>query len=449
MSSPLEAKRFLLVTLGCFRNEVESDLIRSELASLGMDETQTLEAADIVVVNTCGFIAEACDEGIDTVLELDELTSGLAPRPPVLAVGCMAERYGAELMREMPEIDGVLGVCWQGRLAGAIGNLLAGGKHAGRHGAAAISSLTRTVDSSENATLYIRVADGCDRGCRFCTIPSIRGPYRSRPVDEITDEIRRLGGGAEREVILLAQDLSSYGKDLGRGVDLTALLRAVSELDEARWVRMLYLQPEGVSGELVREVGANERVCDYFDIPFQHASSPVLRRMGRPGDASNYLELIESIRRHIPDAAFRTTMMVGYPGETEEDFRALLEFVEEARFDWMGAFVFSCEEGTPAAALDGQVPSEVAVSRYNTLVELQEKVEESGISRFEGRRIEVVIDGDSELDGYDLVARSYREAPVVDGVIHLRRRPRGGPAVGDFAEAKITGREGLDLAGEA
>lgn len=448
MSSPLRGKRYFLVTLGCFRNEVESDLLRSELSSLGMAETRSLDGADIAVVNTCGFIAEACDEGIDTLLELDDLASGMRHGPPVLAVGCMAERYGQELMGEMPEIDGVLGVRWRDSLAAAVEKLIGGGTYEWRGGAPLTASAARTVDSSENATLLVRAADGCDRGCRFCAIPSIRGPYRSRPVGEVAGEVGELAAGTDREVVLLAQDLTSYGKDLGPGSDLPALLRAVSAVEGARWVRMLYLQPEGVTEPLIEEVASNSRVCDYFDIPFQHASRRVLARMGRPGGAEAYLELIESIRRAIPSAALRTTMMVGYPGETEEDFRELLVFVEEAGFDWMGAFVYSREEGTPAAALDGQVPDEVALSRYNTLVELQEKVEESGMSRFAGRRLEVVIDGESELDGYDLVARSYREAPVVDGVIHLRRRVNAAAAAGDFATAEITGREGLDLAGE-
>ncbi len=442
--------RYLIVTLGCFRNEVESDLIRGALEALGMEETSALEKADILVVNTCGFISEACDEGIDTILELDKVAGMLTARPPMLVVGCMAQRYGKALMREMPEIDALLGTDWPQGLAAAVSKLLGGRDRIRSRGAPSVSVLRREVDSSDNATLYVRVADGCDRGCLFCTIPSIRGPFWSMPPENVCEEIRRLAGEREREVVLLAQDLTSYGRDLGPGTDLPALVRRITVMPEVRWLRLLYLQPEGVTEELMDEVTGNPVVCDYFDVPFQHASAAVLRRMGRPGDACAHLELIRSVRRRSPEAGLRTTVMVGYPGETEEEFEELVSFLEEARFDWMGAFVFSPEEGTPAGRLPAPVPAEVAVSRYNRVLEVQERIEESGLSRFEGRIMEVVVDGDSELDGYDLVGRSFREAPVVDGVVHLKCRGArsGWVAQGRFGQALITGREGLDLAGE-
>lgn len=442
--------RYLIVTLGCFRNEVESDLIRGALEALGMDETSALERADIVVVNTCGFISEACDEGIDTILELDEEAGRLPDRPPILVVGCMAQRYGKNLIREMPEIDACLGTDWRHGLAASVSKLLEGRNCIRSRRAPGVTRLQREVDSSDNAILYVRVADGCDRGCLFCTIPSIRGPFSSVPPEKVCEEIRRLAGEREREVVLLAQDLASYGRDIGGGTDLPSLVRSITVMPEVRWLRLLYLQPEGVTEELLDEVTDNPVVCDYFDIPFQHASAAVLRRMGRPGGAREHLELIRSVRRRSPEAGLRTTVMVGYPGESEEEFEELVSFVEEARFDWMGAFVFSPEEGTPAGRLPARVPAEVAVSRYNRVLEVQERIEESGLSRFDGRIMEVVVDGDSELDGYDLVGRSYREAPVVDGVVHLRCRGARSEwaAQGQFGQALITGREGLDLAGE-
>lgn len=446
----MKTGRYLIVTLGCFRNEVESDLVRSAMASLGMAETQAVENADLLIVNTCGFISEACDESIDTILELADISSVLSIRPPMLVLGCMAQRYGSALTREMPEIDGILGSGWMNGLGEAVKRLLAGGKYASSPGSPSALRLERTVDSSENATLLVRIADGCDRACRFCTIPLIRGPYASRRPEAVCNEIKLLSAGREREVVLLAQDLTGYGSDCVPGAHLPGLIREIVEIPGVRWLRLLYLQPEGITDILLDEITGNSAVCDYFDIPFQHASGSLLRRMGRTGDAESHLELLRAIRERSPEASLRTTVMVGYPGETDAEFEELKDFIEQARFDWMGAFVFSAEDGAAAFALPGQVPFEIAVSRYNSIVEVQEKVEESALERFTGRMLEVVIDGFSELDGYELVGRSYREAPTVDGVIHLRRQTaRSNNAVpGEFHLAQITGNEGLDLAGE-
>jgi ribosomal protein S12 methylthiotransferase len=444
-SSPA-GRRYLLVTLGCFRNEVESDILRGELASMGMEETGRLDEADIVLVNTCGFIRDACDEGIDTVLELD--AAGVSPgrRPPVLLLGCMGQRYGPELAEVMPEVAGVLGADWREDLPVAVTAALSGKRYRAEPGPPPTAQPPRSVDSSEGATLLVRVADGCSRGCLFCTIPSIRGPYRSRHAPDIVEEVARLAGGRPRELILLAQDLTSYGLDLPGGSSLTALLRRLSGIEEVHWLRMLYLQPEGVTDELIEEVASNPKVCDYFDVPFQHASPGALRRMGRPGGSGENLELLGRIRRAMPGAALRTTLMVGYPGESDEEFDELLGFVREARFDWMGAFIFSPEEGTGAGVLPGAVPLEVAVSRYNTLVELQDLIEDECQGLQVGRMLEVIADGPSELDGYDLVGRSYREAPVVDGVVQVRTG--SGTPPGGFLTVTVTGREGLDLAAE-
>jgi ribosomal protein S12 methylthiotransferase len=446
----MKYNQFLIVTLGCFRNEVESDMLRTELVALGLEETRSLESADLVIINTCGFISEACDETIDTVLELDEAASRLPRRPPILAVGCMGQRYGVELMREMPELDGVLGVNWKTGLREAVGELMNGGRYGAAPPPPGGYDVERKIDSSQGATLFVRVSDGCGRRCRFCSIPSIRGEYRSRPIADIQDEIKRLSGGRDREVILLAQDLTGYGSDTGAENGLVDLIRCITAIPEVRWLRLLYLQPEGVTAELVEEVASNPGVCSYFDIPFQHASSTVLSRMGRPGDARSYLQLLESIRDRVPEAAIRTTVMVGYPGETEGEFTELIEFIETARFDWLGAFIFSAEEGTPAASMSGQVPNQVSLSRYNKVLGVQGTVEESITAAFPGRKLEVVVDGVAENELYDLVGRSYREAPEVDGAIYLRRSGGESRRVnpGDFTLASIVGWEGLDLVGE-
>lgn len=447
----LSGKQYFIVTLGCFRNEVESDMLRSALADLGMSETASLEAADAVLVNTCGFIREACEEGVDTILELDSLVSGSGKRPTMIVVGCMGERYGMGLLEAMPEVDNVLGVGWQAGLEKA---LLQGhaaetvsGSGTPRAGSVSLTGSGRTVDSSPGASMFVRVADGCDRACAFCTIPAIRGPYRSRPSSEVVDEIRRLSGGRQLEVILLAQDLSSYGIDLADRSRLPSLIDEVCSLDEVRWLRLLYLQPEGVDRALLDAIERNPKVCRYFDIPFQHASESVLERMGRPGDARSHAAIVESIRSRFPEAAVRTTVMVGYPGETEEEFAELERFVEDLRFDWMGAFRYSSEENTPAAGLGREVPDEVAAERYGRILDIQDFIEAERGAFFAGRELEVVVDGVSEEEGYDLVGRSYREAPVVDGVIYLRA-PGVTLSAGEFVRAVVTAQEGLDLVGE-
>lgn len=438
-----------MLTLGCFRNEVESDLLRDSLFGLGLAETP-LEGADIIVVNTCGFIEDAVNEGIDTILELDRLAAKLERRPPILVVGCMGQRYGEELLQEMPEISGVLGVDWVDNLRNALGTILSGERFQACSRTPSPVTALRCTDSSENSTMFVRIADGCSRSCRFCYIPFIRGAFKSRPPEEILEEIERLAGGKEREVVLLAQDLTSYGKDQTGGLTLASLARKVTEMDKVKWLRLLYMQPEGVTVELMEEITGNPKICDYFDIPFQHASPNVLNRMGRPGNAVGYLALIDSIRDRSPDAALRTTVMVGYPGESKRDFDLLLRFIDQVKFDWMGAFRFSAEAGTRAAGLRGNISYDTAQIRYDRVVALQGFIEEERVGSLIGRELEVLIDGVSEMEGYDFVGRSYREAPVVDGVIYLRKLTGtvNATAIGGFARARITGQEGLDLVGE-
>ncbi|MBK5092162.1 MAG: 30S ribosomal protein S12 methylthiotransferase RimO [Actinobacteria bacterium] len=429
---------------------MESDLLRSELAGLGLEQAADIDAAQVIIVNTCGFIREACEEGIDTVLEVDRLTRDRKPRPPVILLGCMGQRYGGELLENLPEVSGVLGVDWKDYLLEALAAVTEGKRFHRTSSVPEPCCTARNVDSSENATIFIRIADGCSRGCGFCTIPRIRGAYKSRSADDILDEVSRLTGGRDREIVLLAQDLTSYGTDTRSDTDLAGLLRMIAELEDVRWVRLLYLQPEGVTVELTDEIARNPKVCDYFDIPFQHASRDVLRRMGRPGDGKSYKRLISSIRKRSPGASLRTTLMVGYPGETEEDFEQLERFIMDIGFDWLGAFRFSPEPGTGAAELADQVPHDESVLRYYRILELQNSIEASRAARLIGSSTEVVIDGASQEEGYDFVGRSYREAPVIDGLLYLRRKTEIGrqATTGDFVNARITGLEGLDLVAE-
>ncbi|MBN1288298.1 MAG: 30S ribosomal protein S12 methylthiotransferase RimO [Actinobacteria bacterium] len=438
---------YCLITLGCFRNEVESDNFRSALRSWGHEEVGSVEEAEFIIVNSCGFISDACDEGIDTILKIDDIRNGMVRRAPIIVAGCMSQRYGTALMEEMPEICAVVGVDWGENLRDAVAAVTSGNKYAEEPGVPRMTSCARSIDSSDNATLLVRISDGCDGQCSFCTIPGIKGPHESREPHDIVNEVRKLSSSSEREVVLVGQDLTSYGKDLAGDVDLAGLLRMLSAVDNVHWIRLLYLQPQGLTGDLLEEMIANPKVCNYFDLPFQHASASVIKRMGRSGDAEAYLETVEKIRKMDPCAAVRTTIIVGFPGEGEDEFAELRGFVKEAGFDWLGVFCFRPEEGTKAAGFSGRVNDEEAVSRYNILLGIQEAVEYSKQELLIGEELEVVIEDRSDLSGYDFIGRSFREAPVVDGVIYLKHDESAEIGIGDFRVAVITGREGLDLAG--
>lgn len=442
-------KRYFLVTLGCHRNEVESDLIRSFLSKRGLIESRKIEDSDIVIVNTCGFIKEACDEAIDTILEIDEIRSSSSKKFPILVLGCMGERYRGGLLQAMPEISCVLGVDWPNELEPALSNLLTKKSYEQKKHSKGIKKLRREIDSSENATLFVRISDGCSNSCTFCTIPRIRGPYRSRNPRDICEEIERLAGGRKREVVLLAQDSTRYGSDLPGGWNLAKLTRRISQIENVHWLRLLYLQPDGVNEDLIDEIANNPKVCKYLDIPFQHASEKVLKRMGRRGCGKEYLELISLIRKKSPEVAIRTTIMVGFPGEQDEDFDSLLNFVKEARFDWLGLFIFSPEEGTPASKFKHKVTKEIAQMRYDKIAYVQEEISQEHAQDMMGRKLEITIDGGADIDYYDFVGRSYREAPEVDGLIYIERTKKGkGLMTGDFLMVEITGQEGLDLVGK-
>ncbi|MBN2167740.1 MAG: 30S ribosomal protein S12 methylthiotransferase RimO [Actinobacteria bacterium] len=438
---------FCLITLGCFRNEVESDNFRSALRSWGHEEVGSIEEADFIIVNSCGFISDACDEGIDTILKIDEITRSTEKHAPVIVAGCMSQRYGTSLMEEMPEISAVVGVDWLGPLKDAITSLESGSKYMQGPGVPRMTSCPRSVDSSDNATLLVRISDGCDGQCSFCTIPAIKGKHESRKPEDIVNEVREFSVKNKREVVLVGQDLTSYGKDLPGDINLTCLLRMISGIDNVHWIRLLYLQPGGLTEELLQEIMGNPKICNYFDLPFQHGEASVIKKMGRTGGAGVYLETIEKIRTMDPGSAVRTTVIVGFPGEGEEEFAELRAFVEKAGFDWLGVFCFCPEEGTKAAGYSGQVDHEEAVKRYNILLDIQEKAEFAKQESLIGRELEVVIDDRSDLNGYDFIGRSYREAPVVDGVIYLKYDEPAEAVIGEFRVAVITGREGLDLAG--
>ncbi len=409
--------RYWVETLGCPKNQVDSDKLVGTLAADGMSPAASPGEADVVVVNTCAFIDAARKESVDTILAL---AGAKAERARLVVTGCMAERYGDELAEALPEADLVAGF-------GVPVTLGA------RPDAARLDLLNLPRPPAAAPWAYVKVAEGCDRKCGFCAIPSFRGRQRSRPVESILEEVDALG---VQEVVLVAQDLASYGKDvegLGAGA-IVPLVEAVAE--RVARTRLLYLYPSDLTDALVNAIGATG--VPYFDLSLQHASRPLLRRMRRWGDGDRFLARIAAIRLRWPEAAFRSSFIVGYPGETEADHDELLRFLEEAQVDWCGFFAYSEEAGTYAAGLDGAVPASLVRERLAEAGELQDAITAGRRSALVGSKVDVLVDRPGE-------GRSHREAPEIDGVV----RVPSGLAVGTVATVLVTGAEGPDLEAEA
>jgi ribosomal protein S12 methylthiotransferase len=428
--------RFWLETLGCPKNQVDSDKLGGRLRAQGYEPADAPESADLVVVNTCAFVEAARQESIDTILELAEAR---APGARLAVTGCLAERYGDELAAALPEVDTVAGFGVPFETVAGFGvpfEPVAGfgvpvtfGRRDEAVPAFDLLNLPRPPAAAHGAYVpwaYVKVAEGCDRRCGFCAIPSFRGRQRSRLPEAILAEVDQLG---VREVVLVAQDLASYGRDLGRR-GIVPLVRAVSERVDR--VRLLYLYPSDLTDGLIDVIG--ETGCPYFDLSLQHVSRPHLRRMRRWGDGARFLERIRAIRRRWPEAAFRSSFIVGYPGETEGDHDQLLAFLAEADLDWAGFFPFSEEAGTYAATLGDQVPAGLVAERLAEVGELQDVITARRRGQLVGSKTTVLVDEAG-------VGRSHREAPEIDGVI----RVVGAAAAGEWADVVVTGAEGPDL----
>ncbi len=426
------APRYWLETLGCPKNQVDSDKLAGLLESQGYGPARRADQADLVVVNTCAFIEAAREESIGTVLELAAARKNGAK---LVVTGCMAERYGDELAAALPEVDRVAGFGVPVDFGPTRLALPPSAPARGRP-VPSFDLLNLPRPPARAPWAYVKVAEGCDRHCGFCAIPSFRGPQRSRTASDILAEVDALGAA---EVVLVAQDLVSWGRDVTAAaserfpeVGLVPLFHEVSKRVDR--VRLLYLYPSGLSQELIEVVGTSG--CPYFDLSLQHVSRPLLRRMRRFGDGDRFLGKISSIRRGFPDAALRSSFIIGYPGETEEDHDALLRFLEDAQLDWVGFFAFSKEEGTYAAGLPGQVPSSLVVERTKECSELQDAITARKRAGLVGTTCQVLVDAPG-------MARSHREAPEIDGVIRVPRDLK----VGSWVETRIVEAEGPDLVG--
>lgn len=416
-------RRFWVETLGCPKNRVDSDKITGLLVRDGMAAAAAPEEADLVVVNTCAFIEEARQESVDTVLAL----RSTAAEADLVVTGCMAERYGAELAEALPEADRVAGF-------GVPVSIGAKPPDSPRSPVElpSFDLLNLPRPPAEAPWAYVKIAEGCDRRCGYCAIPSFRGPQRSRSADAIVAEVEALG---VREAVLVAQDLASYGRDQGQGE--RGIIPLVESLRQrVDWVRLLYLYPSDLTDPLIDTICSTD--VPYFDLSLQHVSRPLLARMRRWGDGDRFAARIAEIRRRQPEAVFRSNFIVGYPGETEADHDALLEFVAEMGLDWCGFFTYSAEAGTHATTLDQQVPAELAGERRRELAEVQDVITASKRDQLIGREVEVLVDAPG-------IARSYREAPEIDGIVSVP----GHLAVGQFHPVRVTDALGPDLVAEA
>ncbi len=439
-----------LVTLGCPKNEVDSDRMRARLESHGYEITDDLATARIAIVNTCGFIQDAVEESIAETLDLAEWRDAQPGRLLVVA-GCMVSRYGDGLSDSLDEADAFVPVCDEPRIAEIVDVLVqasetnAGAASTPRPAAspanpAAPEGTARTTTHGSSA--YLMISDGCSRACSFCTIPAIRGPYRSVPYETVLDEARMLIASGVRELVLIGQDTSSWGRDLTEGRALADLVAGLAVIDGLSWLRLLYVQPDSITDELLETMAAHPTVCRYLDIPLQHSSGSVLRAMNRTGSAEEFLPLLARIRGIMPDVTLRTSLITGFPGESRSDFEGLLEFVERAAFDYVGVFPYSPEPGTRAVDLERLPAKRTRLARAQRLRDVADAVSTSRVSELEGARIDVLVDGVDE-EGV-CVGRWRGQAPEIDGVVLLDRHV---PA-GDIVPVRVTGTLLYDLEGE-
>ena len=444
----IDKKNILFVTLGCAKNEVDTDRMRALLFAQGFSEVNTPDEADIVLINTCSFLASATEESIETTLQIAEETSHGVRSLPIVMCGCVPSRYGSKLPEELPEVAAFVRADEEDGIVDVVSEVL--GIERTPQSVIAAHGMLRTV---EGASAYVKISDGCDRFCAFCAIPYIRGHYQSRPADEILSEVSSLMEGGVREIILIGQDTGIWGNDIAKTntsevPTLAWLMRQVAQVVRPYngWVRVLYLQPEGMTDELIATIRDTPECLPYIDIPIQHCSERVLARMGRSGSAPELRSLFDRLRREIPGMVLRTTGMCGFPGETEEESDELYDFIQEQEFDYTSVFTYSPEEGTAGASMPNQVPDEIKMERTQRLIDLVEELGFAGTARHVGERCEVIIDGVEDTDeGFELIGHTWFQAPDCDGAVHIAN---GEARVGDIVLCDLVDSFCYEIIGE-
>lgn len=436
--------KLLFISLGCDKNLVDSEMMMGLLHDRGYEFTDNEEEADIIVVNTCGFINDAKEESINTILEMAKYKE--KNLKALIAAGCLVERYKNEILQELPEIDAIVGTTAFDKICDVVDDVLADKKHN------EIESINKMCRPDVNRIIttggyysYLKIAEGCDKHCTYCSIPMIRGAYRSVPMDELVKEAEYLADNGVKELIIVAQEITVYGKDLYGEKKLPELLHRLCKVPGIQWIRLLYCYPEEITDELIETIRTEKKICHYIDMPIQHASDKILKAMGRRTNNAELRNIISKLRKEIPDICLRTTLITGFPGETEEDHKILLDFIDEMEFDRLGVFTYSPEEDTKAASLDNQVDEEVKLCRKDEIMELQQEISMDKSERLVGKELEVIIEGKaSDEDVY--VGRSYMDAPSVDGYVFINSEEE--LMSGDFAKVRIVKAMEYDLIGE-
>ena len=438
-------KKVLFVSLGCDKNLVDSEMMLGLLARNGYGFTDDEREADIVVVNTCCFIGDAKEESINTILEMAELKKN-GDIESLIVAGCLAERYREEIQTEIPEVDAILGTTAIDEVVKILDEVDCGNRanHYKSLDEKPLTGVERVVTTGGHYA-YLKIAEGCDKHCTYCIIPKVRGNYRSVPMEHLIQEARELADKGVKELILVAQETTVYGKDLYGYKALPKLLRELCRISGICWIRILYCYPEEIDDELIQTIRDEKKICHYLDLPIQHASDTILRRMGRKTDRQHLQNMIEKLRREIPDICLRTTLITGFPGETEDDHEELLEFVDLMEFDRLGVFTYSQEEDTPAADMPDQIPEEVKQERQAQLMELQQEIAFDAAENMVGRTVTAMIEG-KVADENAYVARTYKDAPNVDGFLFVNTNRE--LITGDFVKVKVTASYEYDLIGE-
>ena len=439
--------KLILITLGCHKHLVDSEnLLGIAVNKLGMQITTDINEADIAIINTCGFINDAKQESIEKIIEVGNYKNQPNTNlKKVIVAGCLAQRYASELMDEISEIDGIIGTGDIDKLVEIVEEIKSDKRVVKSESLEFLmNSDTDRVLTTYPHTAYIKIAEGCDNRCTYCVIPYLRGKFRSRKIEDIISEVEKLSENGVKEISIIAQDTTEYGIDIYGKRMLASLLKRLSEIEKLEWIRVFYTYPNNYDDELITEIKTNNKICKYIDIPIQHISTSILKRMGRRGSGEETKKLLSKLRKEIPEAVFRTSLIVGFPGETEEEYNELTKFVEEFKFDYAGIFSYSREEGTPAFDLNNQIDDEVKAERRVNLINLQNKIAEEKNKKYIGEIIDVIVDGVSEESEFMLEGRARFQALEIDGKILIND---GTAERGEIVKVKIEQNFDYDLLG--
>lgn len=437
--------KIFFISLGCDKNLVDSEEMLGALTQRGFQITDDESQADVIIINTCCFIHDAKEESIQAILEMAEYKNQGSCKA-LIVTGCLAERYREEVTTEIPEVDAVLGTNSQENILEAVDKALGGETSHIFQPLEGIPELPgKRVMTTGGYYEYLKIAEGCDKHCTYCIIPKIRGNYRSVPMEKLLEQAQDLAGQGVKELIIVAQETTLYGKDLYGEKSLHILLKKLCEIRGIQWIRVLYCYPEEIYPELIETIRNEKKICHYLDLPIQHASDRILKRMGRRTSKQQLKEIIGRLRTEIPDIMLRTTLITGFPGETPEDHEELMDFVDEMEFERLGVFTYSPEEGTPAAGMDDQIPDEVKEDRKAEIMELQQEISLEAGERIVGRTVTAMIEG-KVADENAYVGRTYGDAPGIDGYIFINTGEM--LMSGDFVRVKVTGALEYDLIGE-